>query len=187
MVKQQNQSRFSTLKVFNFAGGAGSKADPNGSSPPPPPPKDRYYLFNKSMSSLSPASFSMPSTPLSPGFRRRDLSSAPSQSTVDLHEFGGSKSPPGPSGESSLHPKKSFFGKLAAKSKRSQKSRWSPPADDTQSPAPSEDDGISLPWNFQVSSLYHCALRIFTDHCPCSITFMWMKGIVHIHSYSESL
>jgi len=56
MVKQQNPSRFSTLKVFNFAGAGGSKADRNidDSLPPPPPPKDRYYLFNKSMSSLSP-------------------------------------------------------------------------------------------------------------------------------------
>jgi hypothetical protein len=158
MVKQQNSSRFSTLKVFNFAagGGNGSKLpDPSGSSPPPLPPKDRYYLFNKSMSSLSPDAYSMPSTPLSPAFRRGANPSASSQSTVDLHEFGAS---PGPSGLSSAQAKKGFFGKLASKSKRGQKSsstRRSPPADDIQSQAPSEDDGISLPWNFQVSVLYY--------------------------------
>src|ERR1700691_4493764 len=108
MVKQQNPSRFSTLKVFNFAGGSGSRSDLNGSLPPPPPPKDRYYLFNKSMSSLSPEAISVPSTPPTPGFRRGDAAAPPSQSTVDLLEFGGSLSPPGPSGESSANTKRGF-------------------------------------------------------------------------------
>jgi p21-activated kinase 1 len=162
MVKQQNPSRFSTLKVFNFAGAGGSKADRNidDSLPPPPPPKDRYYLFNKSMSSLSPDSFSMPSTPLSAGFKRGGSSLAPSHSTMDLHEFGGSSSAPSTSSKSSVTSKRSLFGKLASKSRRRPKSslRQSPPVDDAQSQAPSEDDGISLPWNFQVRLLCYDAL-----------------------------
>jgi p21-activated kinase 1 len=159
MVKQQNTSRFSTLKVFNFAGGGGSKADSNNDSlsPPPPPPKDRYYMFNKSMSSLSPDSFSMPSTPLSTGFKPGGHSLAPSHSTMDLHEFGGSNSASGTSSKSSAPPKRSLFGKLASKSRRGLKpsSRQSTLVDDVHSQAPSEDDGISLPWNFQVSLLYY--------------------------------
>jgi len=143
MVKPQNQSRFSTLKVFNFAGG--SKSDNGTLMPPPPPPKDRYYLYNKSMSSLSPNSFSMPSTPLSVGFSP----SGPSQSTADLHEFGSSLSP---SSQSSAPAKRGFFGKMASKSKRNPRP-VTPKTPDTQSPVPTEDDGISLPWNFQVSKI----------------------------------
>lgn len=142
MVKSQNQSRFSTLKVFNFAGG--SKPDNGSLMPPPPPPKDRYYLYNKSMSSLSPNSFSMPSTPMSPGFGRP--SPGPSQSTADLHEFESSLTRSGTSAGSSGPSKRGFFGKIASRSKRTA----TPKSADTLSPIPAEDDGISLPWNFQV-------------------------------------
>ena len=153
MVKQHNPSRFSTLKVFNFAAG-GSKPESNG-EPPPPPPKDRYYLFNKSMSSLSPDSFSMPTTPLSPGFKPGGSPPAPSHSTVDLHEFGGSVSPPASSIKSSAPSKRSLFSKLSSKRSQRSTTRQRPPLDEAVPRPPPEDDGISLPWNFQVSWLYH--------------------------------
>lgn len=107
------------------------------------------------MSSLSPNPCSLPSTPLSIGFS----SSGPSQSTADLHEFGSSLSHPGRSGESSAPGKRSFFRKIASKSRRNPRSA-TPKTPDIESPEPT-DDGISLPWNFQVSRLYYAC--IITD------------------------
>lgn len=177
MVKQSSASRFSTLKVFNFAGSgpSGSKSQANnnsngsgGSEAPLPPPKDRYFLYNKSMSSLSPESYagSSPTTPLTPGFRR--TSPGPSHSTVDLPgEFGtaplaapsiiGGRSISGSSvegsGGASARSVKGFFGKIASKSRRTPRAAASKSPlvnDEVQSEA-TEDDGISMPWNFQVS------------------------------------
>lgn len=170
MVKQNNPSRFSSLKVFNFTNQSSSKSlyandnhDHNNYAadqepPPPPPPKDRYYLYNRSMSSLTPDSYSMPSTPLSPGFGRPAL---PSQSTTDLSmsEFGGgggigqrvsplsstSGKSTGASGSGSSG-KKGFFGKLAARNNSRKNSKVTPVA----SSESGEDEGISAPWNFQV-------------------------------------
>lgn len=174
MVKQSNASRFSTLKVFNFSSGSSSKSVHGGdtyqddTAPPPPPPKDRYYLYNRSMSSLSPDSFSMPSTPLSPGFSSNSStkrpSPVPSQSTADLHEFGtngygngyGSASPitsPYNPAPPPLNTKKSFFGRMASKSRRSPRSATPKGTPTEVRPEGGEDSGISMPWNFQVSLL----------------------------------
>lgn len=185
MVKQSSASRFSTLKVFNFtgSGSSGSKSqqtnNTNGAGgsepPPPPPPKDRYFLYNKSMSSLSPESYagSAPPTPLTPGFSR--TSPGPSHSSVDLPgEFGaaslaapsmfGSRSISGSSGEGSSGARamKGFFGKIASKSKRAPRAAKSPLIMENVQSEATEDDGISMPWNFQVSVLMSRCLRVLT-------------------------
>lgn len=76
----KQNSRFSTLKVFGFAG---------AQKPPPPPPKDPYYLANPSLASLaqslSPEAFSppfatRPTTPLSAGYASSARSPSPTPS-----------------------------------------------------------------------------------------------------------
>lgn len=178
MVKPNNPSRFSSLKVFNFSNQSSKSLHANDNhdhdscteaeSPPPLPPKDRYYLYNKSMSSLLPDSYSIPSTPLSPTFGKPPL---PSQSTIDLSlsEFGGgaggnkgqrvsplssmSGRSTGTSGSGSSR-KKGFFGKLAARNN----SRNNSKATRVASPE-CGDEGISAPWNFQVS-LFPLLIRL---------------------------
>lgn len=178
MVKPNNPSRFSSLKVFNFSNQSSKSLHANDNhdhdncteaeSPPPLPPKDRYYLYNKSMSSLLPDSYSIPSTPLSPTFGKPPL---PSQSTIDLSlsEFGGgaggnkgqrvsplssmSGRSTGTSGSGSSR-KKGFFGKLAARNN----SRNNSKATRVASPE-CGDEGISAPWNFQVS-LFPLLIRV---------------------------
>ncbi|KAF7978187.1 hypothetical protein HWV62_1394 [Athelia sp. TMB] len=118
------------------------------------------------MSSLSPESYtaSSPTTPLTPGFRR--ASPGPSHSTVDLPgEFGaialtapsisGQRSASGSSGEGSssvsARAMKGFFGKIASKSRRTPRAiaGKSPLVNGDAQSEPVEDDGISMPWNFQ--------------------------------------
>ena len=173
MVKPNNPSRFSSLRMFNFSNQSSKSLYPNDNydhnsgaedqeCPPPPPPKDRYYLYNKSMSSLAPDSYSIPSTPLSPSFGRPAL---PSQSTIDLSmsEFGGGgggsvgqrvsplSSMSGKStGTGSGSGKKGFFGKLVARN-NSRNNRKAA----TVAGSENGDEGISSPWNFQVCLLLY--------------------------------
>ncbi|KII90107.1 hypothetical protein PLICRDRAFT_40309 [Plicaturopsis crispa FD-325 SS-3] len=150
MSSRQN-SRFSTLKVFKFASSSSSsnsssnrKVDDAG-PPPPPPPKDPYYLYNRSLTSLSPDSLSLPTTPLTPDYRRP--SPAPSQSSMSLLSSAASVAPSvAPStAETTVSSKKSFF-KLGL-GKRSPKPRS--PAEMSYPPESADDENISLPWNFQ--------------------------------------
>ncbi|KAI0311670.1 hypothetical protein OF83DRAFT_1068415 [Amylostereum chailletii] len=139
----KTNSRFSTFKVFKFAG---SKA-------PPPPPKDTNYLYSASNpsvlsfsnQSLSIDSYSQPTTPhsthLPPPFDIRSPSPAPSRATQ-------SQSPALLS--SGLSPETAGFRKnifkFASLGKRSRSRSRPPPAEET-----ADDESISLPWGFQVS------------------------------------
>ncbi len=146
-------SRFSTLKVFKL-----SRKDKESSLPPPPPPKDPYYLNNRSLASLVPDSHSMPSTPLSPPFqyqfpRKQNTFPHPSSSSMSLVSSAASAVSYSPDTAHGLAAKKSGFFKF----KRSPRSPSvkSSKMDDTSTQSSSQscestDDGISLPWNFQV-------------------------------------
>lgn len=144
-------SRFSTLKVFKFAGAAASK-------PPPLPPKDPYYLknTNPSLTSLSPDSLSLPGTPLSPQYARRG-SPNPSSSNMSLISSAASMSPPLVQDQpaSVSHPKKDTNAKGFFKfAKRSPRPPTASSSELSQSPPATDDEGISLPWNFQVSPFF---------------------------------
>jgi hypothetical protein len=134
-------SRFSTFKVFKFT----------GSKPPPPPPKDANYVYSSSLNH-SLLSFTSPQsthgkTTASSSLSVRTPSPSPSRAIQ-----------PSPSGSASVctlspdqspnNSKRGFFRKISGLRKRStsKNSRVTNPDETT------DDEGISLPWNFQVSS-----------------------------------
>jgi hypothetical protein len=150
-------SRFSTLKVFKFS--AAKQGQPtiqqdlsrtsSDDSPPPPPPKDSYYLFNRSLSSLSPDP-SLPPTPYSPQtqFAQRP-SPGPSRSTMSLVSSTASVSPPPGEPSSGRRKEKETLGRSFFKFKRNPKSP-SPKGSPNVRLQAGGDENISLPWNFQV-------------------------------------
>ncbi|KAG2031973.1 hypothetical protein BDR03DRAFT_78114 [Suillus americanus] len=146
-MSSRNNSRFSTLKVFKF-----NKERP----PPPPPPKDNQYfqqglqvqggpygssksLYNPSVTSLSPPADLLPSLPTTPDYNRASPESSPS-----VRSFG-----PAMSIESEKS-KRNIF-KFSSMGKRNKSARNLIEAEDPE--PPQEDEGISNPWNFQVSLL----------------------------------
>ncbi|TFK37694.1 hypothetical protein BDQ12DRAFT_685120 [Crucibulum laeve] len=158
-LSSMKSSRFSTMKVFKF----GSKEKEKDLKPPPLPPKDPYYLQNRSFTSLSPDSQSLPpNSPLSPqsNFQyphRPSPSPDPNQSTMSLASSAASmKSSPPPDqrqqGQSQTQTQKKDKGlsflKFGKRSPRSPPVK-EPLVDDAEPAPPAEDDGISLPWNFQ--------------------------------------
>ena len=153
----QKPSRFSSLKVFKFT------REKDSLKPPPLPPKDPYYLTNRSLASLSPESQSFPASPLSPPSQsqypsRIASSNIAASSTMSLISNSNSNShtsyavydparqtqPQKKSKASSIF----RFGKASPKSP----SMGSPRGADT--PVTPEDEGISMPWNFQVRPIY---------------------------------
>ncbi|KAA1474191.1 hypothetical protein DENSPDRAFT_781088 [Dentipellis sp. KUC8613] len=145
----KSSSRFSSFKVFKFAG---------SSKPPAPPPKDPNYLYSGtnpsvlsfSNQSLSIDSFSQPPTPHSTQYPQsqyppaRCPSPAPSRATQS------------PGSSASLTPESAGFKKgimkMASFGKRTftQKSPRVGPLEDIQPVDVRDDESISLPWNFQV-------------------------------------
>lgn len=152
-VHHPKSSRFSTLNVFKFH----SKSKPPSELPPPLPPKDTYYLQNKSLASLSPDTPSIPPhSPLSPNSqysRRPDIN----QSSMSLVSSAASARSSSPADLSQKKRKGSTFFKFPKRSPRSPPTTSNTPLEAVP-PLPREDDGISLPWNFQVSSVYFKAL-----------------------------
>lgn len=140
-------SRFSTFKSFKLTRGKTEK-------PPPPPPKDPYYLRNRSLASLSPDSFAIPSpSPLSPNSQiLRRPSPDVNQSTMSLVSSSGSCPPDDPRSSTRQRDKKLPFFRL----KRSPKSPLTKSSSESDAlpPIPTEDENISLPWNFQVRDIY---------------------------------
>ncbi|KZT68070.1 hypothetical protein DAEQUDRAFT_745875 [Daedalea quercina L-15889] len=148
--RQQNPSRFSSLKVFKF---------PSASKPPPLPPKDSYYMYNPSLPSLnhslSPDSASsQPPTPLSSQYtlmRTPSPSSTytPSRPAASPAPSSTALSPAStvPAGFRQGLRKLSSFGRRPKTPKSAERNTA-----DLQPPEPVEDPSISLPWNFQVRS-----------------------------------
>lgn len=175
----RHNSRFSTLKVFKFAG---------AQKPPPPPPKDPYYQPNHSLASLSqtpsqetflPPFATHPSTPMTTGYAASTRSPSPSPSFARSYALSQTptydpvRSMQSPSTASltpdSASSRKGFF-KFASLGKRP-KTPKSPPSAPTGElpPEPVEDPSISMPWNFQVRGhwLYHrtnTELKYFLKH-----------------------
>ncbi|KAK0447888.1 uncharacterized protein EV420DRAFT_1313372 [Desarmillaria tabescens] len=143
-------SRFSTLKVFKL-----HKKEKESLLPPPPPPKDPYYLNNRSLASLSPDSclcqaplLRLPSsTRLHQG--SNPLFRIPNSSTMSLISSSASAMSYTPEQGQHLTSKKSGFFRF----KRSPKSPSvkSSVKDETSTlqSFDSNDEGISMPWNFQ--------------------------------------
>jgi hypothetical protein len=142
MASTSKHSRFSTFKVFKFT----------GSKPPPPPPKDANYVYSSSSLNHSLLSFSSPhsvhgKTTASSSLSVRTPSPSPSRAIQP--------SPCDSASVSTLSPdqcpnkgKGGFFRKISGLRKRSasKNSRVANPDDTT------DDEDISPPWNFQVSS-----------------------------------
>jgi hypothetical protein len=142
MASTSKHSRFSTFKVFKFT----------GSKPPPPPPKDVNYVYSSSSLNHSLLSFSSPhsvhgKTTASSSLSVRTPSPSPSRAIQP--------SPCDSASVSTLSPdqcpnkgKGGFFRKISGLRKRSaSKNSLVTNPDDT-----TDDESISLPWNFQVSS-----------------------------------
>ncbi|KAK0189598.1 STE/STE20/PAKA protein kinase [Armillaria mellea] len=147
-------SRFSTLKVFKL-----HKKEKEPSllpPPPPPPPKDPYYLNNRSLASLSPDSLSLPSSPLSPPFhypfapRKQSTFPHPNSSTMSLVSSSASAMSYTPERGQHLGSKKSGFFRFTKRSPKSPSVKSSV-RDETSTlqSFDSNDESISLPWNFQ--------------------------------------
>ncbi|KAF6750907.1 hypothetical protein DFP72DRAFT_1138883 [Ephemerocybe angulata] len=141
-------SRFSSLKVFKFA-----SKDKDVNRPPPPPPKDDFYLRNRSMASLLPDSMSLaPSSPLSPQAPFQyggQPSPDANQSTMSLASSvaSGVSSPPL---ESKSRPHSRGKDRALAFLRIGKKSPRSPSTNrGDEGESPQQDDGISMPWNFQ--------------------------------------
>ena len=201
--QQHSSSRFSTLKLFRLA----------GSKPPPPPPKDAVYLYpsakNPSLVSLSNQSVHPSSSPKqtnpagplsirspSPTPSRVLQSSSPQQLYPLPPVYQQHQSPP----TSTLSPdlssgssKKSFFRKMSGFRKRSasKSPQMTSPEDAT------DDESISLPWNFQVSLPFHLSLlrvaltRIFFSTLISVIGLplprAWDVHIsIHTHPYTHA-
>lgn len=155
-IHHPKSSRFSTLNVFKFH----SKSKPPSEVPPPLPPKDTYYLQNKSLASLSPDTPSIPPrSPLSPSsqYSRRPDMNQSSMSLASSAASARSSSPADPSLLGQKKRKASTFFKFPKRSPKSPPTTSNTPLEAVP-PLPKEDDGISLPWNFQVSSVYFRAL-----------------------------
>ncbi|PFH46285.1 hypothetical protein AMATHDRAFT_8016 [Amanita thiersii Skay4041] len=148
-------ARYSTLKVLQFM-----SKDKN-QRPPPPPPKDPCYT-NRSHTSLSPDTLSLPpQSPMSPYYHHHQhhqfsnrTSPDPTQSSVSLLSSAASaKSSAVDTTQSQTSQRQS---RLKAKAsslftfvKRNKSlTRKNKNADRPPSP-PSDDAGISMPWNFQ--------------------------------------
>jgi hypothetical protein len=133
-------SRFSTFKVFKFT----------GSKPPPPPPKDPNYIYpssgNPSLLSLSSSRPPQRKPSTRGTLSVRTPSPAPSRTIQPSPSASVSASTLLPD-QSPGTAKKRFFHKISGLRKRSasKSSRVSIPDDTT------DDEGISRPWNFQVS------------------------------------
>lgn len=154
-ILNSKSSRFSTLKLFK------TSRDKDTLKPPPLPPKDHYYSNNRSVGNLSPDSYSMPNSPLSPPYqsqyaRRTSPGADPSSSSMSLVSssasavsFSPGETAPQSQSSSSSHSKKDkvagFF-----KFKRSPKLNSSVKSPPYEEGPPQEDENISLPWNFQV-------------------------------------
>ncbi|KIK09564.1 hypothetical protein K443DRAFT_127473 [Laccaria amethystina LaAM-08-1] len=147
-------SRFSTLKVFKFA------SREKNLKPPPLPPKDAYYLRNRSLASLSPDALSLPpNSPLSPQpiyqYARRlspePNQTHPSQSTMSLVSSAASaKSSPSAERSRPQSQKKALsFLKFPKRSPKSPSAKSVGASEQLEPPPPTDDEGISLPWNFQ--------------------------------------
>jgi p21-activated kinase 1 len=156
-------SRFSSLKVFKFSKGNDNKL------PPPPPPKDEYYLRNKSMASLLPDNQSLaPSSPLSPNQPYQYGGAQPSpdanRSTMSLASSAASgiSSPPL---ESKSRPQSRGKERALAFLKFGKRSPRSPSTSRKESEEGEAvpDEGISMPWNFQVR-LIHCTSSSVGQH-----------------------
>ena len=138
-------SRFSTLKVFKFA----------GSKPPPLPPKDPYRLANPSLPSLSQSfqepSSSQSSTPIYAQYATAPRSPSPSPSYAPSRVTVSPPTSTFASVESSGSRKTLF--KLPSFSRRPKTPRISDSDGSSMVPPPEpvDDASISLPWNFQVS------------------------------------
>ena len=181
--RQQNPSRFSSLKVFKFA---------SSPKPPPLPPKDPYYLYNPSLPSLnhslSPDSAaSQPPTPLSaqyaslmrtpspsPSYTPSRLTTSPATSSTVLSPESGAA----PAGFRQGLRKLSSFGRRPKTPKTPER----PPAE-LHPPEPVEDPSISLPWNFQVRTVPPPSQMPLPDSpCTYSIMCMWTSSTyTHIH------
>ncbi|KAF9451336.1 hypothetical protein P691DRAFT_724329 [Macrolepiota fuliginosa MF-IS2] len=163
-------SRFSTLKMFKFNGK--EKA-------PPPPPKDPYYLPNRSMTSLSPDSLSIPpQSPISPQYltqypHRR--SPAPSQSTMSLVSSTASQLSGPLTDQAAPKKKKSMsflkFGKRSKSSTREPDAGYSLP--------PEEDENISWPSNFQHN--------IHVDDALSGLPPSWSKSLADMGFTEEEI
>ncbi|EDR09394.1 uncharacterized protein LACBIDRAFT_293888 [Laccaria bicolor S238N-H82] len=147
-------SRFSTLKVFKFS------SKEKNLKPPPLPPKDAYYLRNRSLASLSPDSLSLPpNSPLSPQpiyqYARKPSpephQTHPSQSTMSLVSSAASaKSSPSAERSRPQSQKKALsFLKFPKRSPKSPSVKSVGTSEQLEPPPSTDDEGISLPWNFQ--------------------------------------
>lgn len=153
----KSSSRFSTLKVFKFA------SKDKGQKPPPPPPKDTYYLPNRSFASLVPES--VPNSPLyaHPDYRYAQSTATginSNHSAISLVSSVASAKSSQPSDNSprpTIRKEKSMnFFKFGRRSPKSPANRTpTSSVDDPQPPSqpPQPDEGISMPWNFQVSCI----------------------------------
>ncbi|KXN83996.1 Serine/threonine-protein kinase pakA [Leucoagaricus sp. SymC.cos] len=141
-------SRFSTLKMFKLNG---------KDKPPPPPPKDPYYLPNRSMTSLSPDSLSIPpQSPLSPHYFSQyphRQSPVPSQSTMSLVSSAASQLSVTPADQVAPKKKKSInflkFGKRSKSFTKEAEVDVRPPPLPREGGEKEGDPGITWPSNFQ--------------------------------------
>ena len=156
-------SRFSSLKVFKFSKGNDNRL------PPPPPPKDEYYLRNRSMASLLPDNQSLaPSSPLSPNQPYQYGGAQPSpdanRSTMSLASSvaSGISSPPI---ESKSRPQSRGKERALAFLKFGKRSPRSPSTTrkESEEGEAAPDEGISMPWNFQVRRI-HCISSTVSQH-----------------------
>lgn len=142
----KQNSRFSTLNVFKLAGAGGS------AKPPRPPPKDSYHQSNSSALSLSTSSSlaapypSAPATPIFSGGARAP-SPAPSRSTT-----ASSLAPDTVPSTSSRKGFRLGFGRSKSKSPHTPPQELLQQHTQSRYPPPQEDEGISMPWNFQVGT-----------------------------------
>jgi len=139
-------SRFSTLKMFRLN---------SRDKPPPPPPKDLYYSQNRSMTSLSPESLSLP--PQSPFLQYHRRSPAPSQSTMSLLSSAASQLSVIPADQAAPKKKKSAnffrFGRWPKSS--SQDTQSDVPPSSMREGVEQGDPGVSWPSNFQVRVCFY--------------------------------
>lgn len=146
----RQNSRFSTLKVFKFAG---------AQRPPPLPPKDPFNQPNHSLASLSqtlsPPFATHPSTPTSTGYSSSVRSASPSPSYTPSH-YAASHTPTYDPTRAMLSPSQTSLAPDSASSKKpffkfpSLSKRPKTPKSPPQDLLPEPDPSISMPWNFQV-------------------------------------
>lgn len=138
-------SRFSTLKMFRL----NSK-----DKPPPPPPKDLYHSQNRSPSSLSPDSLSLP--PQSPLLQYHRQFPASCQSTMSLVSSAASQLSVIPIDQAVPKKKKSFLSFGLRSKSSSQNIQSDVPSPPTRHGVDQGDPGVSWPSNFSVCiHLYH--------------------------------